>query len=1233
MSKIKRTLSLVLVLATVMTVFVGFPPTEVRAAKATCSSPKCRGCNVECTFNPVSTLTWGDELSFSGKITSDDSKIEKVTVKAFDINNPDMYAFQTYTSLSVGSKTFYLSNVPDFTAGENLSEDWDGVTIVIYVVLQNETDVHHQFEYDIIFEEEQPEVTYIDIPSSAVVGDPFDIFIETNVSTYGVAIYVDGYHIKTITTPDVSKSTYKEFWYENYSFAKTNKVDSYGNDVQNVREMVVYPIDMNGNVIEDDDYAMSETITVLPADYEFSDFDVEAASAKAGESAIIKWDKVSSKNGSAVTYNLYINSTLIKSGITSTSYTVTSSQLAAAGVEAVGSYGVQVYACASGHRSKGSTSGLSITAAEPEEKESPSVELEVNGSTTSCEIKLGESFTYSGTAYGNDYTLNTVTVGISYFTSESNLEKGEGVSVYIRNKKPSTSSESVSGTIATGSGKYITGTDNLGMQTVNFYFDKAGIYTITLHGYSNEYGDTTKTVKIYVNEQTDIRLGDVNGDGVVTNKDRFVLNRYLAGMAGYTINKSAADIDGDGSINQADVDYLTNHLAGIIGYESFPERDASCLHTNCTPVYAGKTVFVNNTNKIDGVHSYYHMWSSVCKDCGEDLGVFQGDVTQTACSYNFEGYCNCGAFDTSKYSSWEGTNAIGKTVTVYETPYSSDWYGCIYKDEQVTVLGVIGDRYFIKYTVSTTRSTTKSEKYGYVPVNTIKSIDATEDVYSIEFDFETVSLPVSGRNVLLIPKDGSSFFYMYKNGERISDISVLNNLKLNFSKNNVEPKGTTLVGGKQGGYGTLTVSFEDSNGKIIYVSAPSCYIVAESNSVYSSKNKAVFSENEKEYIELALDMALSGGNIKRPRDADFTYGDNVLLNIEKIWDIVASLGRLDNPTTEQCSAVIAAYLEAYNDGTIGKYSDTSFLKSLKYILESIWDIGTGLPYEDVSEAFSNAIKTIQSYKGKPFSIAAAKDVFKSLSSLLLCDDVEKIFDICPGLAKKFANSGLSLKEFKKTLDTMSKSEKFFEFMEVLSFAGDVIEIGEDIFEAGCIVFGSYDKQLSLLTSIREVLIKAGYTKNDVQIKAIDNLIGQYEASFMSKLVEQAKSIRSAIATQVLETVISNSAPLFGILLDVAQIAASGTTAAEEAEYTMFRLISHAYICGLNFPYELFFNGEMTCSLDEAKTMMKLYITMAIHENVLAIAASGENGEFTDAEKQQFKDNISHMKKVYAGYLS
>lgn len=60
---------------------------------------------------------------------------------------------------------------------------------------------------------------------------------------------------------------------------------------------------------------------------------------------------------------------------------------------------------------------------------------------------------------------------------------------------------------------------------------------------------------------TDSSVGDIDGDGEITDWDAIMLNRYLASW-NVSIQLSAADIDGDGDISDWDAILLERHLAG-----------------------------------------------------------------------------------------------------------------------------------------------------------------------------------------------------------------------------------------------------------------------------------------------------------------------------------------------------------------------------------------------------------------------------------------------------------------------------------------------------------------------------------------------------------------------------------------------------------------------------------------------------------------------------------------------
>ena len=66
--------------------------------------------------------------------------------------------------------------------------------------------------------------------------------------------------------------------------------------------------------------------------------------------------------------------------------------------------------------------------------------------------------------------------------------------------------------------------------------------------------------------------GDVNMDGKVNAKDKAILNRYLAGWAGYDaqiLSWNAADIDKSGKVNAKDKAILNRYLAGWTGYDAY----------------------------------------------------------------------------------------------------------------------------------------------------------------------------------------------------------------------------------------------------------------------------------------------------------------------------------------------------------------------------------------------------------------------------------------------------------------------------------------------------------------------------------------------------------------------------------------------------------------------------------------------------------------------------------------
>ena len=91
-----------------------------------------------------------------------------------------------------------------------------------------------------------------------------------------------------------------------------------------------------------------------------------------------------------------------------------------------------------------------------------------------------------------------------------------------------------------------------------------GSYNISVEPIEARKTDGTKVTFIGDNatvEVIDCVIGDVDGDGEVSDWDAILLNRHLAGW-NVTLELSAADVDGDGEVSDWDAITLDRYLAG-----------------------------------------------------------------------------------------------------------------------------------------------------------------------------------------------------------------------------------------------------------------------------------------------------------------------------------------------------------------------------------------------------------------------------------------------------------------------------------------------------------------------------------------------------------------------------------------------------------------------------------------------------------------------------------------------
>ena len=131
-------------------------------------------------------------------------------------------------------------------------------------------------------------------------------------------------------------------------------------------------------------------------------------------------------------------------------------------------------------------------------------------------------------------------------------------------------------------------------------------------------------------EQKEILYGDVNGDGVVTAKDRAILARYLQG--GYDVGKidlKAADVNMDGKVNEIDLQIMRMYFAGWPEFQKLP-HDCQTYKIEIEQLNEEKHKIVYTCGcglSLGKVEEEHELKDGKCAKCGyEQKEILYGDV-------------------------------------------------------------------------------------------------------------------------------------------------------------------------------------------------------------------------------------------------------------------------------------------------------------------------------------------------------------------------------------------------------------------------------------------------------------------------------------------------------------------------------------------------------------------------------------------------------------------------------
>lgn len=118
--------------------------------------------------------------------------------------------------------------------------------------------------------------------------------------------------------------------------------------------------------------------------------------------------------------------------------------------------------------------------------------------------------------------------------------------------------------------------------------------------------------------------GDINGDGIVNNKDSVLLFRYLAGWD-ITVDKAALDVTGDGAVNNKDAVTLFRYVAGWpnIQLHRTQEPEAEERYDIVYHLYDGNE-YLTKLEIVNPNPSYYTASGLALKNLNVDGYIFEG---------------------------------------------------------------------------------------------------------------------------------------------------------------------------------------------------------------------------------------------------------------------------------------------------------------------------------------------------------------------------------------------------------------------------------------------------------------------------------------------------------------------------------------------------------------------------------------------------------------------------------
>lgn len=508
--------------------------------------------------------------------------------------------------------------------------------------------------------------------------------------------------------------------------------------------------------------------------------------------------------------------------------------------------------------------------------------------------------------------------------------------------------------------------------------------------------------------------------------------------------------------------------------------------------------------------------------------------------------------------------------------------------------------------------------------------------YVIEFPFETVTLPVSNRSVILMPMYGYGYITIYDvKTWKVVEYSDVTGIVFEAAEQaafTVKSDGTIMVAKEvngtivgDGGYGVLSIYYYKNNKKT-YISEGLAYCVVESESVYAEgSDKSRFSDIEKEYIIYSLDLVFSARYIKAPDFPEWNYGDEILNNIVNLSDNLASLfqGKWGNDLgVEDAKRVLAAFIQDYIDTHNPNTDDMTQMvaDTLPALID--WVIEIAKNVKDISEfpkTVQNAINTVVAFSEAVKTASVTESQLSAVidSLTLLIDYNDSDLRALMAMSKKCVNwfnaYGVSMESAKYTLHTIKKASS-----RIIGILG-AVEIGFDTF---MYMTADYTVNLQILEQLKTQFEK-NYDSDDDELRAINELIAEYENKYATAI----SNMLADIAAKGVEF-FAGKAPGFGLILQIAKWGAATSSAPAKADLIGFLMFTYAMGGCMDDPYNVFLNGKRSSDFDTLKETVCIYLNMVIYANELAILIKDSDYPNTD----KYEANIVELLENLGSYI-